>query len=195
MAANYTANYNLCQWEATDQVQRTDFNQDNAKIDAALKELSIAEAVPDLAFYLGQIGITRLKEGKSRLLRDMICEAFMDSDGLTLSGGAVIQNHVLTLSGSQTGTLTTQSYMLMKNWTHARAWIHVSSGTAYPSIDGQAMSPAGGGSSHTIDGVFCNEHRFTLDVESGNDWPSLKLDLVSYEGATIQVYDYCVFFF
>ena len=36
MAANYTANYNLCQWEATDQVLRTDFNQDNAKIDAAL---------------------------------------------------------------------------------------------------------------------------------------------------------------
>ena len=49
MAANYTANYNLCQWEATDQVQRTDFNQDNAKIDAALATLSpLAELVPKL---------------------------------------------------------------------------------------------------------------------------------------------------
>ena len=38
MSTNHTANYNLCQWEATDQVQRTDFNQDNAKIDAALSD-------------------------------------------------------------------------------------------------------------------------------------------------------------
>ena len=36
MASNYTTNYNLCQWQPTDQVQRTDFNADNAKIDAAL---------------------------------------------------------------------------------------------------------------------------------------------------------------
>ena len=33
---NRTQNYNLCQWEAADKVQRTDFNADNAKIDAAL---------------------------------------------------------------------------------------------------------------------------------------------------------------
>ena len=36
MATNYTTNYDLCQWESTDQVLRTDFNADNAKIDAAL---------------------------------------------------------------------------------------------------------------------------------------------------------------
>ncbi len=29
MASNYTTNYNLCQWQPTDQVQRTDFNADN----------------------------------------------------------------------------------------------------------------------------------------------------------------------
>ena len=39
MASNYTTNYQLNQWEPTDQVLRTDFNADNAKIDAALKEL------------------------------------------------------------------------------------------------------------------------------------------------------------
>lgn len=38
MASNYTTNFGLCQWEATDQVQRTEFNVDNAKIDAALGE-------------------------------------------------------------------------------------------------------------------------------------------------------------
>lgn len=36
MASNYTTNFGLCQWEAADQVQRTDFNQDNAKIEAAI---------------------------------------------------------------------------------------------------------------------------------------------------------------
>ena len=39
MSTNHTTNYNLCQWLATDQVQRTDFNADNAKIDAALADL------------------------------------------------------------------------------------------------------------------------------------------------------------
>ena len=36
MSTNHTTNYALCQWLATDQVKRTDFNEDNAKIDAAL---------------------------------------------------------------------------------------------------------------------------------------------------------------
>ena len=40
MATNHTTNYQLCQWEATDKVLRTDFNEDNQKIDAALASLS-----------------------------------------------------------------------------------------------------------------------------------------------------------
>ena len=39
MASNYTENYGLCQWEATDQVLREEFNQDNAKVDTALEAL------------------------------------------------------------------------------------------------------------------------------------------------------------
>lgn len=37
MASNYTENYGLCQWEATDQVLREEFNQDNVKVDSLLK--------------------------------------------------------------------------------------------------------------------------------------------------------------
>ena len=40
MASNYTEHYDLCQWEATDAVQRVEFNADNAKIDAALDALA-----------------------------------------------------------------------------------------------------------------------------------------------------------
>ena len=40
MASNQTSSYGLSQWEATDAVQRLEFNSDNAKVDAALKSLS-----------------------------------------------------------------------------------------------------------------------------------------------------------
>ena len=40
MATNQTANYDLNQWLSTDQVLRTDFNTDNAKLDAALAGLA-----------------------------------------------------------------------------------------------------------------------------------------------------------
>jgi len=36
MPSSFTKNYKLNQWEADDRVLRTDFNSDNAKIDAAL---------------------------------------------------------------------------------------------------------------------------------------------------------------
>ena len=49
MASNYTTNYQLNQWEPTDQVQRTDFNADNAKIDAALKTNAAAIAAETAA--------------------------------------------------------------------------------------------------------------------------------------------------
>ena len=55
MSTNHTPNYNLCQWEATDQVLRSDFNQDNAKIDAALA------GIPKIAWgsYTGDGAETR----------------------------------------------------------------------------------------------------------------------------------------
>lgn len=43
MASNYTENYGLCQWEATDQVLREEFNEDNAKVDTALQDLKNAD--------------------------------------------------------------------------------------------------------------------------------------------------------
>ena len=39
MATNHTEKYELNQWLPTDPVIRTDFNEDNAKIEAALDEL------------------------------------------------------------------------------------------------------------------------------------------------------------
>ncbi|USF27379.1 hypothetical protein N510_002325 [Firmicutes bacterium ASF500] len=41
---NRTTNYNLCQFEENDRVRRTDFNEDNAKLDAALTGLTRSKA-------------------------------------------------------------------------------------------------------------------------------------------------------
>lgn len=40
MASNHTEHFSLNQWLPDDQVKRTDFNEDNAKLDAALNDLS-----------------------------------------------------------------------------------------------------------------------------------------------------------
>lgn len=46
MPTNHTSNYNLNQWEPTDQVRRVDFNADNAKIDSAIASVDAkAEAL------------------------------------------------------------------------------------------------------------------------------------------------------
>lgn len=42
MATNQTTNYQLNQWLSTDQVLRTDFNANNAKVDTALKGVTDA---------------------------------------------------------------------------------------------------------------------------------------------------------
>ena len=39
MASNHTEHFSLNKWQADDQVKRTDFHEDNAKIEAALNDL------------------------------------------------------------------------------------------------------------------------------------------------------------
>ena len=57
MASGQTANYGLNQWAAEDQVVRTEFNEDNAKIDAALNSLGCIAG-----FYKGDGKAGRLIE-------------------------------------------------------------------------------------------------------------------------------------
>lgn len=47
----YTENYHLNQWDATDRVLRTDFNSDNQKIDAALAEIKCQRSLTLLQEY------------------------------------------------------------------------------------------------------------------------------------------------
>ena len=63
MASNHTANYNLNQWEATDKVLRTEFNEDNSKIDAALN--SLAGQVAEKAAQSAVTALTQTVSGKA----------------------------------------------------------------------------------------------------------------------------------
>jgi len=51
MSTNYTENYNLCQWEPSDEVLREDFNADNAKLDTALDGLETRLAQQERVTY------------------------------------------------------------------------------------------------------------------------------------------------
>ena len=62
MSTNHTTNYNLNQWEATDKVLRTEFNEDNAKINAALK--ANADAIDALE---GQMSAVQTGKGNCQI--------------------------------------------------------------------------------------------------------------------------------
>ncbi|WP_151075347.1 hypothetical protein [Flintibacter sp. KGMB00164] len=68
MASNYTSNYGLCQWEATDQVLREEFNEDNIKVDATLNDhfnnlFSLAAKDAVLENQIGLCGNCRILYG------------------------------------------------------------------------------------------------------------------------------------
>lgn len=59
---NRTNNYNLCQFEETDRVQRTDFNEDNAKIDGALAGKAERTEVSKLEKSIASVAATASTE-------------------------------------------------------------------------------------------------------------------------------------
>ena len=65
MATNHTSNYQLNQWEPTDQVLHTDFNEDNVKIDTALKSLDTT--IKEQANAMAQFNTQLSKKGNCQL--------------------------------------------------------------------------------------------------------------------------------
>ena len=89
MSTNHTPNFNLSQWEETDKVLRTDFNADNAKIDAALfchpsAEL-IAKVTVEEEMDILDIDISKL--GWSRYMALALMTDSTESTGYRISIG------------------------------------------------------------------------------------------------------------
>lgn len=85
MSTHHTTNYDLNQWEASDKVLRTEFNADNAKIDAALKanaDAIAAEAAAREAGVSGKADQSALSaESSARQAADEALEAALGSLG------------------------------------------------------------------------------------------------------------------
>ena len=117
MATNQTTNYQLNQWEPADAVQRVEFNQDNAKVDAALKSLSDQvvqkanqSALNTLISSVNQKADASTVSSLSSLLNSEISQRqAADSSlqtALTLKGNCQIYYGTYTGDGQQTRTLT-----------------------------------------------------------------------------------------
>ena len=84
MSTNHTTNYDLNQWEGTDKVLRTEFNADNAKIDAALKANADAIAAEAAA---REAADTALAAGNCFVkLLDLTLEAATQEWNIDMSG-------------------------------------------------------------------------------------------------------------
>ena len=117
MATNQTTNYQLNQWEPTDAVQRVEFNQDNAKIDAALKSLSDQvvqkanqSALNTLISSVNQKADASTVSSLSSLLNSEISQR-QEADSslqtaLTLKGNCQIYYGTYTGDGQNSRTLT-----------------------------------------------------------------------------------------
>ena len=95
MALNYTSNYGLCQWEPSDKVLRSEFNGDNAKIDAAIAAMD--------GRMDGKASTAALAELKSRL-DTLSATVSGQGDALTKKGNCQVV--VSTYTGTGEGTRT-----------------------------------------------------------------------------------------
>ena len=126
MSTNHTTNYNLNQWEAADKVLRTEFNEDNAKIDAALK--ANADAAAAIQAKLGNCRIehsTYVGDGNA---------GSGYSTGLTFSGEPPLlvvvvgrDSKLLTIHSGTQNSFSMDGGLFQVVWTDTGvSWYHVS---------------------------------------------------------------------
>ena len=196
MAANYTANYNLCQWEATDQVQRTDFNQDNAKIDAELAEHQLyARLARSTAYNLYRLMLERYYEGKTFSMKNAVLDG-LENGGFIISttGGVQNQGNVLSLSGTgSTGTAVTPSFSVGSGWKRAIAWVHYKGGTVGISLNDTPMVYSDIDTVNDPSGGSCIEMEFQLNGD-GSSGVAVTLTLDCEQSSSVQVYNYGLIF-
>lgn len=202
MASNYTEHYDLCQWEPTDAVQRVEFNQDNAKLDAALAELETAKqrldrAAANLAYYTGRLTAREmLEQQRHPSQRGIHCDLFLSSTGRTFTGGVSLQNNTLVLSGTnQTGSMTTVSSSITKSgWTQAHLWVHHSGGDVAVKLNGEPMEHVWVGYEPSVPGDRCLEQEFVWNGQ-GKNFSQVTLELSTGSSSSMTVYDFFVLFF
>ena len=116
MASGYTSNYGLCQWQRSDKFLREEFNQDNEKLDAALKaaeDRATAETgrvrtrLETTNYNLCNLLLQNDYEGKyTGFKRAMLFDGFLDGDGISALSGFISGQNTLSLSRTAQGNIT-----------------------------------------------------------------------------------------
>lgn len=202
MASNYTENYGLCQWEATDNFVRTEFNADNAKLDQELGRVDamateLSRAVPNLSYTVYDLAMKDYYESKYHgYRRALFLENFYYQDMIgSLTGGLVVQDQALVLTGAgKTGTLTLLPTSLTGvAWDRAVAWVkYAIGGTRSISVNGTALElQLGAWTARTSDGIDCREAQFEGPA-AGNGTLNISLTLETGTSASAKVYEFGV---
>ncbi len=200
MASNYTTNYQLNQWEPTDPVLRTDFNADNAKLDAALNELSItADGTRNLAHLVYDLAMKDYAATDYHgFRRGLLMDTLKDQSCIdSLSGDLVYQSGALVLTGAgKSGAMTSLSISVgLTSWSHVMVWVkYNTSGTRSASVNGTPLGLTGRWSTRTTDGISCQEAQFEGDM-AGTASANIALSLSSGAGTSASIYEYGAMFF
>ena len=112
MASGYTTNYSLCQWQPEDSFLREEFNQDNARIDAAIAAVGAAagQALAGLEpvnLNLYSLILRDYYEGKDTgWKKALLFDGFLDGSRVEdLTGGLTLGDRRLTLQGEGMGNV------------------------------------------------------------------------------------------
>ena len=125
MASGYTANYGLCQWQRSDKFLREEFNENNTKIDAALKaaedkaaeDAQTAQQTADRAltgleaadYNIYNLLLQNEYEGKyTGYKKALLYDGFSDESRIASKSTAIqIKNKAARLSKTGQGDITT----------------------------------------------------------------------------------------
>ena len=146
---NATTNYQLSQWEASDRVLRTDFNADNAKIEAALSSLEARATALDslaskLTFYVGQLSLAEVDRTRKAIFpASAVNEQFLHTSNFTASKGIVFREGKVVLEGEiSSGTVTCGNYITTdRRWSRAHMWVGHMGGAVTATVNGVPMEP------------------------------------------------------
>ena len=77
MASRHTEHYGLSQWEASDKVERTDFNADNAAVDGALHALAQSKAETAALSQLSGLVAQKPDPGRRPGAHRLLCQCHL----------------------------------------------------------------------------------------------------------------------
>ena len=110
MAKQYTQHYRLCQWAGTDKFMREEFNQDNQRVDTALRGVQdrvdrFLGGMEVLEYHVYNLMLQDYYDGKSTWYKKaLLFDGFRDGSMISsLSGGLQRGNGLLTLQGTGMG--------------------------------------------------------------------------------------------